>query len=70
MSNRQLEEMQERKLTAWLASETGFSVDELEGHSLDEIGGGDGALYGYVVTLSDGRTERVGIPLDEPDYDD
>lgn len=64
MSSEQLEESQERKFTAWLVSETGFSADELDGHMLDEIGSNDGGLYGYVVTLSDGRTARVGFPPD------
>jgi len=64
MSSRQLEEMQERNFTAWLVSETGFSADDLDGHVLDEIGNDDGALYGYEVTLVDGRTARVGIPPD------
>ncbi len=70
MSSRQLEELQELKSNAWLSSQTGFSVDELDGHSIDEIDGNDGAVYGYVVTLADGRSARVGIPPDEPDYGD
>lgn len=70
MSNSQLEDAQEAKLVAWLSSETGFSTDELNGHTLDEIDGNDGALYGYVVTLCDGRSERVGIPPDRPVHDD
>ncbi|MES2289679.1 MAG: hypothetical protein V4530_08055 [Pseudomonadota bacterium] len=70
MSSRQLEEMQEAKLDAWVASETGFSPEELEGHSLDDNTSDDGFLYGYIVTLADGRTASIGIPPEEPDHND
>lgn len=70
MSSRELEEMQEQKFNAWLSSQTGFNTEELDGHSLAAIDGNDGALYGYDVTLVDGRSVRIGIPPEEPDYDD
>ena len=66
MSNRQLEERQERERDETVAKALGMTVEALtdRGYDLDENVGNDGTVYGYVVTFHDGGSEHIQLPAD------
>ncbi|MYL97216.1 hypothetical protein GR702_05450 [Novosphingobium sp. FGD1] len=61
MSSPGFEERQEREFRAWIASEVGLSLDELESldFDLDAQVGNDGVTYGHVVTFGDGADPEL-----------
>jgi len=61
MSSRQSDERQEHEFVAWVASEVGLTVEELTqlDFDVDAMEGNDGAIYGHVVTFSEGAEPEV-----------
>ena len=64
MSNRQLEEQQERQRDEAVAAALGISVETLleRGYSVDENVGNDGTVYSHIVTFDDGQTDHIQLP--------
>jgi hypothetical protein len=62
MSSKQLEERQEREQTEAVARALGMPVAELEAQdwSIEPNVGSDDTIYGYVVTLQNGRKAFLG----------
>jgi hypothetical protein len=60
MSNRQLEERQEREYAAKVAAALGISVEDLDRleWSIDESGS-DGAVHGYNVNFDEGSDPAI-----------
>ncbi|PHM11081.1 hypothetical protein [Nostoc sp. 'Peltigera malacea cyanobiont' DB3992] len=61
MSNRQLEEMQEKLANQKLASELGISYDELLEleWDIDTNESDDGLIYEYIVTFSEESPKKI-----------
>jgi hypothetical protein len=61
MSNRQLEEMQEKLANQKLASELGISYDELLEleWDIDTNESNDGLIYEYIVTFSEESPKKI-----------
>ena len=66
MSNRQLEERQEREFVERLAARLDLSLGQMEelDWSLDENVGNDGAVYGYVITFRESDDVAVQSLVD------
>jgi hypothetical protein len=65
MSNRQLDEQQERDQAQAVAIALGISLDDLDqlDWSIDEITSEDGVVYGYDVYLGEDAPEHILVKL-------
>ena len=65
MSNRQLEEQQERDQAEAVASALGISVDELDqlDWSIEPVTSDDGIVYGYDVSLGENAPDHILVKM-------
>ncbi|HMJ89074.1 MAG TPA: hypothetical protein VK530_04625 [Candidatus Acidoferrum sp.] len=64
MSNQQLEEQRARRQAEAVAIALGMAVEDLEAQewSMEADVGNDDMIYGYIVTLEDGRKAHITLP--------